>query len=68
MRQTGPELREADEARVKRILGDVIGYASVILVRCIDQSPQMRKDLLHLLWGEAKYSENGDSGLQVLLP
>jgi hypothetical protein len=55
-----PKFRESDEAGIKRIFSYIVGDASVMLVRGLDKGLQVRQDLWHLVWREAKDSKYGD--------
>lgn len=57
-----PELGESDEARIERILGDVIRDASVVLAGCVHQHRQVRKHFLHPVGRKAKNPKNCDGG------
>lgn len=63
-----PQFREADEPRVERVDGGVVGDAAVAQARGFDERLEMRQHLGDALGREAESSENGDGGGHGLDP
>lgn len=69
-RLIGPQFREPNKAKIKRIFRHIVGETPIIVVCSLDESSQMRKNVGNPFRRESKYSEYGDfwiHGLSVRL-